>query len=95
MLASWLEPQLHDWHSLTYSSRTLAPSGISFTSLRDASYLCLHATQTFLEEVINSQDVQTAEIELHQQLLNVLYEWFYNVHNVCQQRCFEQLIIKS
>lgn len=89
MPASWQEPQLLDWHSLTYSSRTLAPSRISFTDLRDASYLCLHATQTFLEEVINYQDVQTAEIELHQQLLNVLYEWFYNAHNVCQQRCFE------
>jgi hypothetical protein len=84
--ASWLELQLNYSNSFAESSRAKAKAGINFTDLRDAAHLCLHATQTFLEEVVNHQNVNFAGIEL-QQLLNVLYEWFHNAHHVYQLRC--------
>jgi len=49
--------------------------------------MCLHATQTFIEEVVNHQDVKVADVEPQQQLLNVLYEWFHNAHHVYQLHC--------
>jgi hypothetical protein len=94
MPASLLELQLNDWHSLTDSSQ-IAPPGINFTALRDAAHLCLHATQIFLEEVTNYQDVQVTEIECQQQLLNTLYEWFYNAHAVYQLHCVEQFMQRA
>lgn len=85
--ASWLELQLSYSNSFADSSRAKAKSGIDFTDLRDAAHLCLHATQTLLEEVVNHQNLNFAGIEIQQQLLNVLYEWFHNAHHVYQQRC--------
>jgi len=82
MPASWLDLQLSYLNSFDKSSRTQAQT--QFTNLRDAAHLCLHATQTFIEEVVNHQDVKAADIEHQQQLLNVLYEWFHNAHNVYQ-----------
>jgi len=84
MPASWLDLQLSYLNSFDKSSRTQAQTSINFTNLRDAAHLCLHATQTFIEEVVNHQDVKAADIEHQQQLLNVLYEWFHNAHNVYQ-----------
>ena len=80
--ASWLELQLSYLNSSANSSRTQAQPGINFTNLRNAAHLCLHATQTFLEEVVNHQDVNTPDLKRQQQSLNVLYEWFYNAHKV-------------
>lgn len=84
MPASWLDLQLSYLNSFDKSSPTQAQTSINFTNLRDAAHLCLHATQTFIEEVVNHQDVKAADIEHQQQLLNVLYEWFHNAHNVYQ-----------
>ena len=83
MPASWLDIQLSYVDSLD-KNPTKAQPGINFTCLRDAAHLCLHATQAFLEEVANYQDVESADIERQQQLLNVIYEWFYNAHDVYQ-----------
>lgn len=82
MPASWLELQ----RSYLNSANSLTPAkpGINFTELRDAAHLCLHATQSFLEEVVNHQDVNFLDIDSQQQILNVLYEWFHNAHNVYQ-----------
>jgi len=55
-------------NSFDKSSRTQAQTSINFTNLRDA-HLCLHATQTFIEEVVNHQDVKAADIEHQQQPL--------------------------
>ena len=84
MPASWLDIQLSYLNSFEKSSHTQAQPGINFTNLRDAAHLCLHATQTFLQEVVNHQNVKAADIESQQQILNVLYEWFYNAHDVYQ-----------
>lgn len=84
MPASLLELQLNHLKSFAESSGCKGKSGINFTSLRDAAHLCLHATQSFLEEVVNYQDVNCGNIELQQQTLNVLYEWFHNAHYVYQ-----------
>lgn len=78
--ASWLELQLSYLNSST-NSRTNAQPDINFTNLRNAAHLCLHAGQTFLEEVVNHQNLRP-DIERQQQSLNVLYEWFYNAHSV-------------
>jgi len=86
MPASWLELQLSYFNSFA-KSRTKAKPGTNFTALRDAAHLCLHATRTFLEEVVNYQDVSRREIKLWQQRLNELYEWFYNAHHVYQLHC--------
>lgn len=94
MPASLLELHLNDWHSLTDSSE-IAPPEINFTALRDAAHLCLHATQIFLEEVVNYQDVQATEIECQQQLLNTLYEWFHNAHAVYQLHCVERFMERA
>lgn len=83
MPASWLDLQLSYLNSFDKNSRTQAQTGINFTTLRDAAHLCLHATEIFLEEV-NNQDINTTDIEHHQQLLNMLYEWFHNAHNLYQ-----------
>lgn len=85
--ASWLDLQLGYLNSFTKNSHTKTQLGTNFTYLRDASHLCLHTTQAFLEEVSNHQDVKLPEIEGQQQLLNLLYEWFYNAHNAYQLRC--------
>jgi len=69
MPASWLDLQLSYLNSFDKSSRTQAQTSINFTNLRDAAHLCLHATQTFIEEVVNHQDVKAADIEHQQQLL--------------------------
>ena len=83
MPASWLDIQLSYLNSLDKNPTKAQPS-INFTCLRDAAHLCLHATQTFLEEVSHHQDFKSADIERQQQILNVLYEWFYNAHDVYQ-----------
>lgn len=85
MPASWLELQLSYLNSFTLSRATSKP-GINFTCLRDAAHLCLHATRTFLEEVAKHQDVNSRDIKRQQQLLNLLYEWFYNAHHVYQHK---------
>lgn len=85
--ASWLELQLDYLNSLTKSSSSKAQPGINFTYLRDASHLCLHATQAFLEEVVNYQNIKLPDIEDQQQILNLLYVWFHNAHHVYQLRC--------
>jgi hypothetical protein len=90
MPASWLDLQLSYLNPFDNSSRTRAQTGINFTYLRDTAHLCLHATQTFLEEVIKHQDVDTADVERQQQSLNVLYEWFHNAHHLYQLRCSAQ-----
>lgn len=82
--ASWLDIQLNYLHSFAKNSRAEAKPGINFTCLRDASYLCLHATQTLLEEVNSHQNADFSELKNQQQLLNMLYEWFYNAHRVYQ-----------
>jgi len=58
MPASWLDLQLLT--TSDKSSRTQAQTGINFTNLRDAAHLIAHATQTFIEEVVNHQDVKVA-----------------------------------
>jgi hypothetical protein len=87
MPASWLELKLSYLNSFATRAGTKAKPGINFTCLRDASHLCLHATQSFLEEVVNHQQVNLPDIESKQQILNLLYEWFHNAHKVYQQRC--------
>jgi len=102
MPASWLELQLSYLNSFAKSSRTQRSAGatsgvalpqaqtkpgINFTDLRDASHLCLHATQIFLEEVVNYQGFNLLDLERQQQMLNALFEWFYDAHNVYQRRC--------
>lgn len=73
--ASWLDSQLN---YLNFSLTNTQPI-TNFRYLRDASHLCLHATQAFLEKVNNYPDKH------QQQFLNALYEWFHNAHNVYQQ----------
>ncbi|KJH70350.1 DUF5677 domain-containing protein [Aliterella atlantica] len=72
--ASYLDIQLNYLHSKEQSSQ------IDFTALRDAAYLCLHATQAFLEEVFGDCQTEINDLEEEQQTLNALYEWFYNAH---------------
>ena len=91
MPASWLDLQLNYLNTFDNRSDTKAQPGVNFTCLRDVAHLCLHATQTFLEEVINYQDVNAADLARHKQDLNVLYEWFYNAHDVYQMNCFNNL----
>lgn len=80
--ASWLDSQLN------YSnfSFTNTQPVTNFRYLRDASHLCLHATQAFLEEVVNYPDKH------QQQFFNALYEWFHNAHNVYEQHCCKQYL---
>ena len=86
--ASWLELQLSYSKSFAKSSRSNAKPGINFTDLRDAAHLCLHATQSLLQEVVDDLDVNNfPDIKRQQQLLNVLYEWFYKAHHVYQLHC--------
>ncbi len=97
--ASWLELQVSYLNSSAKSTQTQrsaegssggyveqaqAQPGINFTDLRDAAHLCLHATRTFLEEIVNYQGFNLQDIERQQQMLNVLFEWFHNTHSVYQ-----------
>ena len=85
MPASWLELQLSYSKTFAKSSRSNAKPGINFTDLRDASHVCLHATQSLLQEVMDNLDVNSfPDIARQQQVLNVLYEWFYKAHHVYQ-----------
>lgn len=85
--ASWLDLQLSYLNFFAKGSRPKLQSGINFTYLRDASHLCLHATQAFLEEVLTYQDINFFDIEVEQQILNMLYEWFHKAHKVYQLHC--------
>lgn len=81
--ASYLDIQLNYLNFKEQSSQ------INFTYLRDAAHLCLHATQAFLEEVVNDFPTQLTDTEERQQIFNALYEWFYNAHiyyqmHICQ-----------
>lgn len=86
--ASWLDLQLNYLDFFTKSSHTKPQSTINFTHLRDASHLCLHATQAFLEEVASHQNAKVSDIEGKQQTLNSLYEWFHNAHKAYQLCCW-------
>lgn len=85
--ASWLDLQLSYLNFFAKSSRSKVQSGINFTYLRDASHLCLHATQAFLDEVLSYQGINIPDVESEQQLLNVLYEWFHKAHKAYQMHC--------
>lgn len=85
MPASWLDIQLNYIKSFN-KSHTKDKSNINFTCLRDAAYLCLHATQVFLEEVNGHLNANSSEMKHQQHLLNALYEWFHNAHAVYQTR---------
>lgn len=80
MPASWLELQLSYLNSFADSFRIQEQTGINFTSMRNAAHLCLHTTQTFIEEVVNRQCIESLNVERQQQTFNALYEWFYNAH---------------
>ena len=80
MPASWLELQLSYLNSFADSFRIQEPTVINFTSMRNAAHLCLHTTQTFIEEVVNPQCIKSLNVERQQQTFNALYEWFYNAH---------------
>ena len=84
MPASWLDLQLNYLNSFTTSSRTKVNPDRNFTCMRDATHLCLHATQSFLEEAIEHQHIDYPGIEHQQEILNLLYEWFHNAHHVYQ-----------
>jgi len=75
--ASWLELQLNYLHDFVQSR-------IDFKNLRDASYLCLHITQIFLEEVIDCQGFVLTELEPYEHLPNRLFQWFYEAYNAYQ-----------
>ena len=81
--ASFLDIQLN-YANLFNKSLIKDEESINFTCLRDAAYLCLHATQVFLQEVDNYQGVNLLEIKHQQHFLNVLYEWFYKAHHAYQ-----------
>jgi len=85
--ASWLDLQLNYVSSFAKTSFIKGQSEINFRYLRDAAHICLHATQTFLEEVDKHQNIKLHNIEHQQQILNVLYEWFYNAHQCYQLPC--------
>ena len=85
--ASFLDIQLSYVNLFNKNSLIKNEESINFTCLRDAAYLCLHATQVFLEEVDNYQGVNFLEIKHQQYFLNVLYEWFYNAHRAYQLYC--------
>lgn len=76
--ASWLDLHLNHSPLVTNSS---SEREINFTQLRDASHLCLHAARTFLDEIEENHYFTTANFE-SQQRLNMLYEWFYNAHQL-------------
>jgi len=84
MPASWLDLQLNYLNSFTTSSRTKVNPDTNFTCMRDATHLCLHATQSFLEEAIEHQNIDYPDIKHQQEILNLLYEWFHNAHYVYQ-----------
>lgn len=86
MPASWLELQLSYLNSFANSSRIQEQPGVNFTSLRNAAHLCLHTTQTLIEEVVNGQHIKSLNVERQQQSLNALYEWFYNAHKAVYAR---------
>ena len=83
--ASWLELQLSQ--SLNAKSREISPTQTrtDFTSLRDASHLCLHATHSLLEVFVN-QYINPHECRLQQQHMNALYSWFYTAHQAYQSQ---------
>ncbi|AFY88716.1 MULTISPECIES: hypothetical protein [Chroococcidiopsis] len=82
--ASWLDLQFNYLNSFTTSSRTKVNPDPNFTCVRDATHLCLHATQSFLEEAIEHQNINYPGIKHQQEILNLLYEWFHNAHHVYQ-----------
>lgn len=84
MPASWLDLQLNYLNSFTTSSRTKVNPDRNFTCMRDATHLCLHATQSFLEEAIEHQNIDYPGIKHQQEILNLLYEWFYSAHHIYQ-----------
>lgn len=88
--ASWLDIQLNYSNFLSGSSSLKDNPGINFTYLRDATHLCLHAAQAFLEEVSKYRNVEHLDSKRHQQTLNVLYEWFYSAHRAYQLHCSTQ-----
>ncbi|WP_250122676.1 hypothetical protein [Chroococcidiopsis sp. CCMEE 29] len=85
--ASWLDLQLNYVSSFAKISFIKGQSEINFRYLRDAAHICLHATQSFLEEVDQHQNIKLHNIEHQQQILNMLYEWFYNAHQCYQLPC--------
>lgn len=81
---SWLELQLlRSSNSATNCEISQAQTRTDFTSLRDASHLCLHATHSVLEVFIN-QYINPREYRLQQQHMTALYTWFYNAHQAYQ-----------
>lgn len=81
--ASWLDVRLNYFNAIR--SQEIEPQKIDFQQLRDASHLCLHATEVFLEEIQIIAD-KRAEILQKQQDLSKFFEWFYQAYQVysCQ-----------
>jgi hypothetical protein len=80
--ASWLDLHLNYAHSSTSTSDL--ELYINFTRLRDTSHLCLHAAQSFLEEVLQRHHFSSSSLALQQNRLTSLYEWFHNAHRLYQ-----------
>lgn len=81
--ASWLDLQLNYSQFSNGSASDPETVSINFTRLRDTSHLCLHTTQTFLEEVVR-HSLNSASLASSQNRLTSLYEWFHNAHRLYQ-----------
>jgi hypothetical protein len=77
--ASWLDVKLNYSNSATNSSQRSNSQKIDFQQLRDASHLCLHATRALLVASAHL-DADRAEIQLRQQDLHSMFEWFYQAY---------------
>jgi hypothetical protein len=83
--ASWLELQLQSPTNAKSCEISPTHTRTNFTSLRDASHLCLHATHSILEVFVN-QYINPRECRLQQQHMNALYSWFHSAHQAYQRQ---------
>ncbi|MUL38268.1 hypothetical protein [Gloeocapsopsis dulcis] len=81
--ASWLDLYLN-YAQPSHNSASNSKLCINFTRLRDISHLCLHTTQSFLEEVVHRNNFSSSSLASQQNRLTSLYEWFHNAHRLYQ-----------
>ncbi|MBE9191009.1 hypothetical protein IQ230_11725 [Gloeocapsopsis crepidinum LEGE 06123] len=82
--ASWLDLYLNYAQPSLTNASNQDNLCINFTRLRDTSHLCLHTTQSFLEEIVHRNNFSSSSLASQQNRLTSLYEWFHNAHRLYQ-----------
>jgi hypothetical protein len=73
--AAWLDIQLN------YDPQTIPPARTSFTLLRDVGHLCLHASQSLMEEAVHCDPLLAPKVRSLNNQFTETFIWLHEAHN--------------